>query len=75
MSYRDKILNSIKLFETLLNYQDEFDDLKRELETITNDNVRNAVNARLIELAENKFSCEADVRTLAGMWVKYLEEK
>lgn len=59
MSDRDKILNTIKLLETLLNYQDEIDDLK----------------ARLKELYEKKSSCEADARSLAGIWVKYFEEK
>lgn len=75
MLNRDKIIRTIKLLETLLDYQDEVDDLNRELETITNDNVRNAVKARLIDLSESKSSCEADARILAHMWVKYLEEK
>lgn len=75
MSDRDKIVNTIKLLEVLLDYQDEIDELNRELEKITSDSVRQAVKDRLLWLAENKCSCEADARSLAHMWVKYLEEK
>lgn len=75
MTERDKIIKTITLFEVILEYQDEIDELKRELEKITNDSVRQAVKARILWLAENTASCKADVRILAGMWVKYLEEK
>ena len=75
MSERDKIIRSIKLFEVILQYQDEIDELERELETTTNDSVRQAVKDRILGLAESTASCKADARILAGMWVKYLEEK
>lgn len=75
MTEREKIIKTITLFEVILEYQDEIDELKRELEKITNDSVRQAVKDRILWLAENTASCKADVRILAGMWVKYLEEK
>ena len=75
MSYRDKIIKTITLLEVILDYHDEIDDLNRQLEKITNDNVRQAVKDRLLWLAESTASCEADARSVAGMWVKYLEEK
>lgn len=75
MSDRDKIVKTIKLLEVILDYQDEIDELNRDLEKITNDSMRQAGKDRLLWLAESKASCEADARTLAGMWVKYFEEK
>ena len=71
---RDKIIKTITLFEVILEYQDEIDELKRELEKTTNDSVRQAIKDRILWLAENTASCMADARILAGMWVKYLEE-
>ena len=75
MSERDKIIRTIKLLEGILQYQDEIDELERELETTTNDSVRQAVKDRILGLAESTARCKADARILAGMWVKYLEEK
>lgn len=58
MSDRDKIINTIKLLETLLNCQDEIDDLK----------------ARLKELYEKKSIYEEEARSLAYIWVHHFEE-
>lgn len=52
MLTKDNILDIIK------KYQDEMDDLERELKKITNDNVRYAVGNRLVNLADNKFRYE-----------------
>lgn len=49
---RDNILDIIK------KYQEEMDDLERELKKITNDNVIYAVKNRLVNLADNKFRHE-----------------
>lgn len=49
---RDNILDIIK------KYQDEMDDIERELKKITNDNVRNVLKDRLVNLATKKFGHE-----------------
>ena len=74
MTERDKLIKTIKLLENIVKYQDEIDDLFIELGKTTNDNVRNAVKARIIELSDKKYSCKADAIILAYMWTKYLEE-
>ena len=53
---RDNILDIIN------KYQEEMDDLQRGLKTITNDNVRNAVKDRLVNLAAKKFGLELTAR-------------
>lgn len=52
MLTRDNILDIIN------KYQEKIDDLERELKTITNDNVRDAVKDKLMDLVDNKFRHE-----------------
>lgn len=49
---RDNILEAINWF------QEEIDDLQRELKKTTNDKVRRIIKDRIVDLADNKFRHE-----------------
>lgn len=46
MLTRNDMINMIHILDSMITYQDEVDELNRELEKITNDNVREAVKDR-----------------------------
>lgn len=75
MTERDKIIMTINLFNTILEYQGEIAYLNSELEKRTEDNVRNGIKARLIWLYETMPKLEKEVIVLAYAWIKYFEER
>lgn len=50
MLTRNDMINMIHILDSMIKYQDEVDELNRELEKITNDNVREAVKDRRVHL-------------------------
>lgn len=56
------MLDRDNILEIINKFQEEIDDLQIELEKITNDNVRRAVEDRIIDLNDNKFRHELQAR-------------